>query len=409
MIHTHSHTEGLFPTIRKNHTDLLLLAIMFVLIATAVWPMRTTSPPALVNNPIPRQLGTEGGSTVDNRIADLPNFEQKTQALVASDSNEAFQALLLSLKENEPLAQRSVVLAALQGASPAVVPVLMDALSDADPGVRAGAAEALGQRREYQAIAGLTQATRDSAAGVRLEAVKSLGTLDAWQVLPRLEQLWVSDASDDVRQAAAAAQENIRSNMALAIGVSTIQLRDISVTLTDLPQIYAVTSGDLYARHGTQWELVSRLPDAPLALATSAEPQLIYLATVSSGLYRSVDSGETWEHVQFGLETPTQLTVTAVVVDPQDSGQVYIALASRGAEPGVQDPLGISVSTDGGATWWGLEDSPMDVITTRLVIDPQRPGWLFGMTMDTPWSYAYTLPAPSTVSADPTNDGEASE
>lgn len=109
------------------------------------------------------------------------------------------------------------------------------------------------------------------------------------------------------------------------------------------------------------------------------------------------------------METPTQLTVTAIVVDPQDSGQVYIALASRGAEPGIKDPLGISVSTDGGTTWWGLEDSPMDGMTTRLVIDPQRPGWLFGMTMDTPWRYAYALPAPSTVSADPTNDVEASE
>ncbi len=395
MLHTHPHTEGLFPTTKKNRTDLLLVAIMLVLIAMAVWPMRTTSPPALVNYPIPVQQGTERGLTVDNRTADLPNFEQRTQALVASDSDEAFQALLLSFKEIEPLAQRRIVLAALQDASPAVVPVLMDALSDADPGVRAGAAEVLGRRREYQAIAVLTAATRDSTASVRLEAVKSLGALDAWQILPRLEQLQASDPNDDVRQAAVAAQENIRSNMALAIGVSTIQLRDVSVTLTDSPQIYAVTSGDLYARHGTRWELLSRLPDAPLALATSAEPQLIYLATVSSGLYRSVDSGETWEHVQFGLETPTQLTVTAVVVDPQDSGRVYIALAAQSAKLGVKDPLGIIASQDGGTSWFVLPDSPIDVITTRLVIDPQWPGYLFGMTADTPWSYML----PSDVSA----------
>ena len=134
---------------------------------------------------------------------------------------------------------------------------------------------------------------------------------------------------------------------------------------------------------------------------------LIYLTTVSAGLYRSLDGGETWEYVQFGLQTPTHLNVTAIAVDPHNSRQVYIALVSPGAGPGIQDPMGISVSKDGGATWWQLEDSPMDVIITRLVIDPQWQGYLFGMTVDTPVRYA--LPAPSPVSADRTSDGEASE
>lgn len=39
---------------------------------------------------------------------------------------------------------------------------------------------------------------------------------------------------------------------------------------------------------------MSRLPDAPLAIATGGDPNLIYLATVSSGLYRSIDGGDTW-------------------------------------------------------------------------------------------------------------------
>lgn len=391
MLHTHTRTEGLFPPIKKNRTDLVWVAIMFVLIAMAVWALRTTSLPALLNNLIPVQQGTERGSTAANRTEDLPNFEQKTQALVASDSDEAFQALLLSFKENEPLSQRHIVLAALQGASPAVVPVLMTALTDADPGIRAGAAQLLGMRHEYQAIAVLTEATRDPQANVRLQAVKSLGAIDAWQVLPRVEQLQVDEPNYAVRQAAAAAQETFRGNMAQAIGVSTIQLRDISVTPTGSPQIYAVTASDLYARHGTRWELVSRLPDAPLALATGAEPQLIYLATVSSGLYRSLDSGETWEHVQFGLRTPTQLTVTAVVVDPQNSRRVYIALAAQNAQSGVKDALGIFASQDGGGTFILLPDSLSGVITTRLIMDSQSEGYLVGMTAESPWRY--TLPS----------------
>jgi hypothetical protein len=237
----------------------------------------------------------------------------------------------------------------------------------------------------------LADATRDLDANVRRQAVKSLGALDAWQALPRLEQLAVNEQNSDVRQAAIAVQDSFKIEIAKAIGILTPELRDISVTTSDVPQIYAVTTSNLFTLHGTAWTLVSRLPDAPLAIATGADPNLIFLATISRGLYRSLDGGGTWEHVQFGLGTPTQLTVTAVVVDPQNS-RLYIALASQSAEPGAKDPLGISVSKDGGATWETLKDSPTNVMTTRLVIDPQAHAYLFGMAGDTAWRYA--LPAP---------------
>jgi len=210
-----------------------------------------------------------------------------------------------------------------------------------------------------------------------------------------------------VRQAAIAAKESFKQAMAQAIGVLSPELRDISVTTGEVPQIYAVTSTDLYARHGAAWTLVSRLPDAPLAIATSKDPLLIYLSTVSAGLYRSLDGGETWEYVQFGLQTPTHLTVTAIVIDPQNSRQVYIALASPSAASGTPSPLGISTSQDGGATWWSLENSPINTMITRLVIDPQWQGYLFGMTTDTPWRYK--LPAQNPVSANPPNRGMVPE
>lgn len=88
--------------------------------------------------------------------------------------------LFRSLKQGEPLSQRGIVLTALKDAAPAVVPALKTGLNDPDAGVRAGAAQVLGLRREYQAIAALTAATRDPAASVRREAVTSLGAIDAW-------------------------------------------------------------------------------------------------------------------------------------------------------------------------------------------------------------------------------------
>lgn len=413
-IHTNSPWQRLHPAPKTKLMDLVMAFTGLVIVATLVivwWSVNAPSPAAPLIAPIsavnpaaplivPIPVLGIAGSTSAN--LDSPDFTQITRNLVASNSPAAFQALVQLLKADGSLPQRGILLAAMENASPTIVPVLIAALNDRDAGVRAGAAQLLGLRREYQAIAGLTNATRDPVASVRRQAVTALGAIDAWQVLPRLEQLAVNEPDYDVRQAAMAAKSSFKTGMAQAIGVSVSELRDISVTAGDLPQIYAVTSSNLYARHGTAWTLVSRLPDAPLAIATGADPTQLYLATVSTGLYRSFDSGETWEYVTFGLQTPTNLTITAMAVDPRNSRHAYIALVSPGAEPGIKNPLGISESKDGGATWWSLENSPMDIIITRLVIDPQWQGVLFGVTNDASWQFA--LSVPSTLSADPTNN-----
>ncbi len=404
MLHTNVHTGNpwqrpILPTPKIKRIDAVWGAIGLVLAVMLVfvwWTVRAPSPTAPLSNSNQVLQGNAHAAIVSVRRGDLSDFEQNARNLAAANSPASLQTLTQFLKQSEPLSQRSIVLTALKDASPAVVPVLMTGLNDPDQGVRAGVAQVLGLRLEYPAIAALTEATRDQNASVRREAVKSLGAIDAWQALPRLEQLLVNEENSDVRQAASVAKEAFMQQMALEIGVPASQLRDLSVTTGNLPRIYAVTSTDLYTRHGTEWTLVSRLPDAPQALATGNEPTLIYLATVSAGLYRSLDGGETWEYVQFGLQTPTHLTITAIVVDPQNSQQVYIALASPGAEPGVKDPMGITVSKDDGATWSFLEDSPMDAVITRLVIDPQWQGNMFGMAADTPWRYALPSDVPNT-------------
>ena len=403
MLHTHVQSDGPWqqhlrqfpPTPKTKRVDLVLGSIGFVLVVTFViiwFTARAPSPAALSVNSNPVPVGnTIAIASASGLRGDLTTFEQTAHNLAVSNSPETLQTLIQLLKQSEPLSTRSMVLTALKDASPLVAPELINALNDPDAGVRAGAAQVLGLRGEHTATVALIDATRDPDASVRRQAVKSLGTLDAWQVLPRLEQLIVNETNSDVSQAAIAVQESFNTEIAAAIGVRTPELRDISVTASDVPQIYAVTTSNLYALHGTAWTLISRLPDAPLAIATGADPNLLFLATVSTGLYRSLDGGQIWEHVQFGLGTPTQLTVTAVVVDSQNS-RLYIALASQGAEPGTKDPLGISESNDAGATWETLKDSPTNVITTRLVIDPQTHAYLFGMAGDTSWRYA--LPNP---------------
>jgi hypothetical protein len=340
----------------------VVIGTLLVVTVVLVWTAPATNIEALFgNSKIPQ--GNALGSSANDLNNDLAPFEQNVQSLAYSDSPEAFQMLLQSLTTSGSPSHRSFVLTTLKEASTSVVPVLMTGLKDANSNVRSVAAQVLGMRREYQAVAALTLATRDPDVGVRREAVIALGSLGAWEVLPRLEQLQVNETNYDVRQAAIAARESFKNEIAQAIGVPVSELRDISVTAGDVPQIYAVTGLKLYALFGTDWKLMSVLPDSPLALATGSDPTLVYLATVNSGLYRSLDSGETWDQVQFGLQTPTQLTVTAVVVDPQDSRQFFIALAAQGTEPEVKNPLGIFTNKDGGATWSLLSNSPSGLIT----------------------------------------------
>lgn len=356
--------------------------VLAVTLLVAWWIGRPPSPTAV--------LDTNNPATQEKAPIVNPSMEQNASDLVTANSPESFQALIQSFKEGQSASQRSIALTTLKDALPTVVPMLITALDDEDAGVRTGAAQVLGLRREYQSIAALTAATRDRNASVRREAITSLGAIDAWQVLPRLEQIEVNESDNAVRQAAIATKESFKREMAQAIGVLPPELRDISVTAGDVPQIYAVTANNLYMRHGTEWTLISRLPDVPLAIVTGDDANLIYLATIRKGLYRSLDGGQTWEPIEFGLETPTRFTVTAIAVDPQNSYIVYVALAWSNPEPGNNDPLGLGISKDGGATWEFLKESQTQAIITRLVIDPQRKGYLFGIAKDAPWRY--TLP-----------------
>jgi photosystem II stability/assembly factor-like uncharacterized protein len=94
------------------------------------------------------------------------------------------------------------------------------------------------------------------------------------------------------------------------------------------------------------------------------------------GLYKSTDSGETWEKV---LGDDEWVGVTDIVIDPRNPDWLYAATWQRhrnvaaylGGGPG----SGIHRSTDGGATWdklsKGLPKSNLGKI--GLAISPQRP------------------------------------
>jgi len=350
------------------------------------------------------QLGqaAHAGSMV--AVNDLTAFFQRDQmlaehglatarALAASGARRAYQVLIQGLGSDQPATRQYVAMAALeQDAQANVTPLLIAALGSPDAGIRMHSAQLLGYRHETTASDALLTATYDEEVAVREAAVWTLGTdLSFWQSLPRMHLLSFADPDARVRDAALRGIDHIQSDIAHVVGVAPSDILAIT-TASNTGTVYAATAKQLYSLHpDTTWQVVSALPDAPMALTASFEGQQVYLGTVSQGLYRSLDGGATWERVKDGLPDSPGLSVTALAVDPTNQAQssgVYMALGVTVGTTSLQTtPLGIFRSTDQGTTWARIDDgkAPLDGLTTQLTIDPATPNVLVGQTESGAW------------------------
>ena len=366
---------------------------------------RLNSPNAADRDKAIEQLGqaARSGSTV--AINDLTAFFQRDQmlaehglatarVLAASGSRRAYQVLIQGLGSDEPATRQYVAMAALeQDAQTNVTPLLIAALGSPDAGIRTHIAQLLGYRHETTASDALLTATYDEEVAVREAAVWTLGTdLSFWQSLPRVRLLSFADPDARVRDAALRGMDHIQSDIAHTLGVASSDVLAIT-TASNNGTVYAATAKQLYSVHAdTTWQVVSTLPDAPLALAANGtEGQQVYLGTVSQGLYRSLDGGATWERVKDGVPDSPGLTVTALAADPTKQAQssdVYMALGVTVGTTSLQtSPLGIYRSTDRGTTWARIDDgkAPLNGLTTQLMIDPAMPNVLVGQTDSGAW------------------------
>lgn len=260
---------------------------------------------------------------------------------------------------------------------------LLFALQATDAQIRLNAAQELGRRRAFEATELLVAATRDADARVREEAIVSLGALGAWRALPRLRELQITQGNEYVRFAAFEAEQAITARIAQTLQLARAEIQTIDVVAEGI--VYAAANDAVYVLREETWEPVGYLPDTPRTLVLTDTG--LVAAMREQGLYRSVDGGKTWEHLQFGRDTPARVVVTALMVHPQNARHMYAALARLELDGVTRTPLGIALSTDSGATWALLPDSPAWAITTRLAIDVDLLGYLFGEANGAPWRF----------------------
>jgi photosystem II stability/assembly factor-like uncharacterized protein len=129
-----------------------------------------------------------------------------------------------------------------------------------------------------------------------------------------------------------------------------------------------------------------------LAVAPS-DPKIIYAGTGESdirsslsfgyGVYKSVDAGQTWQHL--GLDDTRH--ISRIVVDPQNADVVYVG--ALGHVYGPNEERGGYKSTDGGMHWTKVLDQGPEIGVADLAICSGNSQLLFASTWHTwrpPWS-----------------------
>jgi photosystem II stability/assembly factor-like uncharacterized protein len=93
-----------------------------------------------------------------------------------------------------------------------------------------------------------------------------------------------------------------------------------------------------------------------------------------NGVYKSIDGGQTWKHM--GLRDSKH--VARILVDPIDHDVIYVA--ALGSLWGPSKERGVFKSTDGGLTWSNVLFVDQDTGATELVQDPSNNKVLYAAT-----------------------------
>jgi photosystem II stability/assembly factor-like uncharacterized protein len=103
------------------------------------------------------------------------------------------------------------------------------------------------------------------------------------------------------------------------------------------------------------------------------QPNVFYMAAVNGGVWKTTDSGNTWNPI---FDDQPTGSVGAIAVAPSDSNILYVGSGEGLQRPDLSTGDGVYKSSDGGKTWQhlGLRDAQQ---ITSILVDPKDPNRVF--------------------------------
>jgi photosystem II stability/assembly factor-like uncharacterized protein len=103
------------------------------------------------------------------------------------------------------------------------------------------------------------------------------------------------------------------------------------------------------------------------------QPNVFYMAAVNGGVWKTTDSGNTWDPI---FDDQPTGSVGAIAVAPSDSNILYVGSGEGLQRPDLSTGDGVYKSIDAGRTWrhLGLRDAQQ---ITAVLVDPKDPNRVF--------------------------------
>ena len=102
-------------------------------------------------------------------------------------------------------------------------------------------------------------------------------------------------------------------------------------------------------------------------------PRLLYAATGSGGLFKTVNGGVTWQAI---FEHPDTISIGDIAIDPKHPDTVWVGTGEANVRNSVSIGGGMYYTNDGGKTWdhRGLDQT---MTISRVALDPRDPSRVF--------------------------------
>ncbi|MES2764599.1 MAG: FlgD immunoglobulin-like domain containing protein [Bacteroidota bacterium] len=135
-----------------------------------------------------------------------------------------------------------------------------------------------------------------------------------------------------------------------------------------------------------QWELMGptniggRITDIEF---NPKNPAIVYAAAASGGIFKSLDTGNTWKPV---FDDQAVFSMGDIAIDPQNPETIYVGTGEANAQHNAFPGGGVFKSTNGGKSWTniGLVGT---VAIGRVVIDPKNPQRIFVAALGSGFGY----------------------